>query len=238
MKAGSWISGLLALSPSIYLTALSLAMVRPTPFTVIGFLSLPSVFLPLRYQNLGILMIYAPALYSIFELMQGRGQYLMELAGCYVLSLPVLSAISLLRGSTSSGVVGSYLSSVISGAIVYAGVRAAQGDPKLVLYSLVHAVISPGRTEADVLRAPALQYLTPLVAVSLVALAVYVHLKVGGGAEPFYRTVIGAGAAAVGVVAVTVFYSLLFEDVTLFILLISSALLVVSGVAGLAFAKE
>jgi len=145
MKAGSWISGLLALSPSIYLTALSLAMVRPTPFTVIGFLSLPSVFLPLRYQNLGILMIYAPALYSIFELMQGRGQYLMELAGCYVLSLPVLSAISLLRGSTSSGVVGSYLSSVISGAIVYAGVRAAQGDPKLVLYSLVQAVISPGK---------------------------------------------------------------------------------------------
>jgi hypothetical protein len=50
--------------------------------------------------------------------------------------------------------------------------------------------------------------------------------------------VIGAGAAAVGVVAVTVLYSLLFEDVTLFILLISSALLVVSGVAGLAFAKE
>jgi positive regulator of sigma E activity len=99
-------------------------------------------------------------------------------------------------------------------------------------------VISPGRTEADVLRAPALQYLTPLVAVSLVALTVYVYLKVGGGAEPFYRTVIGAGAAAVGVVAVTVFYSLLFEDVTLFILLISSALLVVSGVAGLAFAKE
>ena len=238
MKAGSWASGLVALSPSLYLTALSLATVRPTPFTVIGLLSLPPVFLPLRYQNLGILMIYAPALYSIFELMQGKGQYLMELAGCYVLSLPVLSAISLLRGSTSSGVVGSYLSSVISGTVVYAGVRAAHGDPKLVLYSLMQALISPGKTEADVLRTPELQYLTPLVAVSLVALVVYIHLKIGGGAEPFYRTVIGAGSAAVGVVAVTVLYSLLFEDVTLFILLAGSALLVVSGVAGLAFAKE
>ncbi len=238
MKAGSWTSGLLALSPSLYLTALSLAMVRPSPFTVIGLLSLPSVFLPLRYQNLGILMIYAPALYSIFELMQGKGQYLMELAGCYVLSLPVLSAIALLRGSTSSGVVGSYLSSVISGTIVYAGVRAAHGDPKLVLYSLMQALISPGKTEADVLRTPELQYLTSLVAISLVALVVYVHLKVGGGAEPFYRTVIGAGSAAVGVVAVIVLYSLLFEDVTLFILLVGSALLVVSGVAGLVFAKE
>ncbi len=238
MKAGSWASGLLALSPSLYLTALSLAVVRLTPFTVIGVLSLPSVLLPLRYQNVGILMIYAPALYSIFELMQGRGQHLMELAGCYVLSLPILSAISLLRGSTSSGVVGSYLSSVISGTIVYAGVMAAQGDPKLVLYSLVQAVISPGRMEADVLRAAALQYLTPLVAISLVALVVYVHLKIGGGAEPFYRTVIGAGAAAVGVVAVTVLYSLLFEDVTLFILLTVSGLLVVSGLAGFAFVKE
>ncbi len=238
MRAGSLTSGLLALSPSIYLTALSLAMVRASPFTVIGLLSLPSVFLPLRYQNVGILMIYAPALYSIFELMQGKGHYLMELAGCYVLSLPLLSSISLLRGSTASGVVGSYLSSVISGAIVYAGVKKAEGDPKFVMYSLVQALISPEKMEEGALEAQALQYLTPLTAISLIALVVYVHLKIGGGAEPFYRTVIAAGASAVGAVALIVAYSLLFEDVTLFILLLCSALVVVSGVAGFALARE
>ncbi|MDJ0275159.1 MAG: hypothetical protein NYU90_08220 [Aigarchaeota archaeon] len=237
MRVGSLLSGTLALMPSIYLTALSLSLVRATPFTVLGILSLPSVFLPLRYQNLGILMIYAPAIYSIYEMLMGRGQFLMELAGCYVLSLPILSAFSLLRGSTTSGVLGSYLSSVVSGAIVYGGVNAAKGDPKMVLYSLVQAIISPAEFEGNALNEQTLMYLTPLVAISLVALVVHLHLRIGGGAEPFYRPVMVAGAGAVGLTAVTVLYSLLFEDVTLFILLLASFAVVTSGLVAFALGR-
>ncbi|MCS6788734.1 MAG: hypothetical protein NZ733_05545, partial [Aigarchaeota archaeon] len=185
---------------------------RWTLFSALGFLSLSTTMLPPRLQTLTLTLIYAPALYSVYDLLTSSNLLLLDLAGGYVISLPVLVLFSVLQARSVAGLVGAYISSVVMGMVSFFSVQVSDGNPRALLYSLVSSILRGRESELGSIDISTTGPVVPLMAVSLISLLLFAHQRLGFKSESLYGTLIKSGAIAISLLAFIVYYSMNFSD--------------------------
>ncbi|MEN3047741.1 MAG: hypothetical protein ABDH63_03040 [Candidatus Caldarchaeales archaeon] len=212
MRASELVLGLMALSPALYMLAATVVETRWTLFSALGFLSLSTTMLPARMQSLTLALIYAPALYAVYDLVASNNLYLLDLAGGYVISLPVLIVASALQTSSVAGLVGAYVSSVLVSMVGMFGAEVSKGNPRALLHALISSFLRGQERELGSVDPSLLAPVVPLMAVSLISLLLFAHQRLGLRTESLYGTLIRSGAASVVLLALIVYYSAVFPD--------------------------
>lgn len=199
-----------------------LAQIVLTPFLVLGCISLLSTYLPARYQNVVIPLIYLPAITSLVILvLDRRPHFLIDLAGGYLISIPFIAMIGLAKSASLRALVLSYIASLTSTYFIWSiAAQAREGGGHLFL-SLVNMFVN--RRAWEKIQPP--QYFAALAALSSIALVVYLWRVYGSTLVREKGDVfIYSAAAASLVVALTVLYSLAYTDSVALGLIIAATL--------------
>ncbi|MCS7146161.1 MAG: hypothetical protein RMJ28_02445 [Nitrososphaerota archaeon] len=181
-----------------------------TPFIVLGFISLLSTYLPLRYQFLIIPLIYLPAIVSLGILvLEKKPQYLIDLASGYLISIPFLTVIGLAKSANLKNSVIGYIASLTSAYFTWVIAYESKDRGGGLFLSLISAFTD--RQAWEKVEPP--QSFAAFTALSSIALIIYLwrargsvtrHLQSG----PFIYAAVSASIA----VASIVLYSLAFSD--------------------------
>ncbi|MCS7094385.1 MAG: hypothetical protein NZ988_01065 [Thaumarchaeota archaeon] len=235
MKIEARLFGLLALLPSIYMFVVTVTSVEWTLISVLGFVSLSTTLLPPRYQWLTLTVIYVPAMYAVYDLVTSRDLLLLDLAGGYVISLPMLVLSSALQARTISGLVGSYLSSIVVSMVGLFGMQLAEGNPRALLYVLVSSLLR-GQTGGQGSLDPSIMGpFVPMMAISLTSLLLFAHQRLGLKSESLYGNLLMSAVGSIALLAIVVYYSMNFSDgVAVTILLVALAVLFGGSYAAIA----
>ncbi len=205
-----------------------LARIVLTPFLVLGCISLLSTYLPARYQNVVIPLIYLPAITSLVVLvLERRPHFLIDLAGGYLLSIPFIAMIGLARSTSLRASVLSYITSLTSTYFIWSIAAQARVEGGHLFLSLVNMFVN--RQAWEKVQPP--QYFAALAALSSITLIVYLwrvygSVLVRGQGE----ILIYSAAAASLAIALTVLYSLVFTDSVALGLIIAGTLTIAATI--------
>ncbi|MEM0445631.1 MAG: hypothetical protein QW555_00415 [Nitrososphaerota archaeon] len=213
--------GATMLTPLI-ISADYMARIVLTPFLMLGLLSLLSTYLPPRYQFAVIPLIYAPAITSLAILvLDKQPEYLIDLASGYLVSLPFIAAVGILRSQNLRALLSTYIASLTSSYFLWAiAVQAGASKERLFLVMINLFLNRQGWGE---ISPP--QYFAGLAAFSSIAMVTYAWREYGSAlrhdlGEAFIVTATLASLA----VALVVAYSLFFSDSVALGLLITGAI--------------
>jgi hypothetical protein len=187
-----------------------LAKIMLTPFVILGCISLLSTYLPARYQNIVIPLIYLPAITSLVILvLERRPYFLIDLAGGYLISIPFIAMIGIVKSTSPRASVLSYVTSLTSTYFIWAVAAQARGEGSHLFLALVNMFVDRQAWE----RVQPPQYFAALAALSSIALVIYSWRVYGSTlvreqGEVFIYSATAASLA----VALTVLYSLVFTD--------------------------
>lgn len=193
-----------------------------TPFLVLGCVSLLSTYLPARYQNVVIPLIYLPAITSLVVLvLERRPSFLIDLAGGYMLSIPFITMIGLAKSTSLRSFVLGYITSLTSTYFVWAIAAQARREDGHLFLSLVNMFVN--RQAWERIQPP--QYFAALAALSSIALLVYIWRVYGSTLVHDQGNVfIYSAMTASLAVALTVLYSLAYTDSVALGLIIAASL--------------
>lgn len=181
-----------------------------TLFLALGFISLLSTYLPARYQLLVIPLIYLPAITSLGVLIfERRPQFLIDLASGYLISIPFIAIISLIKSSSPRAAVLGYLASLTSSYFLWSITIESRGYGGQIFLSLIQMFMD--RQALERIQPP--QHFAALAAFSAIALILYVWRVEGSklrheNSGPFIYSAVASSLA----VALIVLYSLAFTD--------------------------
>ncbi|MEM0381353.1 MAG: hypothetical protein QW059_01605 [Nitrososphaerota archaeon] len=199
-----------------------LARISLTPFLILGCLSLLSTYLPAKYQHLIIPLIYLPAITSLVILVLERiPQYIIDLASGYLISIPFISMIGLIKSPNLRTTVISYITSLTSSYLVWViAIESTEHGGQLFL-SLINVFISREAWE----RPQPPQIFAALTAFSSIALVIYLWRSYGAvfRREQGDALLLSATAASLAVASV-VLYSLFYDDSVALGLIIAASL--------------
>ncbi|MEM0482349.1 MAG: hypothetical protein QXM16_05635 [Nitrososphaerota archaeon] len=196
--------------------------IQLTPFLVLGCISLLSTYLPARYQYVVIPLIYMPAIASLSILvLERRPQYLIDLAGGYLVSIPFIAMIGLAKSQSLRASVLSYITSLTSTYFIWATAAQARREGGHLFLSLVNMFVNRQAWE----RVQPPQFFAALTALSSIALAVYLWRVYGSllVREQGEVLIFSATAASLAV-ALIVLYSLVYADSVALGLIIAASL--------------
>jgi len=230
-KSRRIISFLLSTSLIIYLLLIIFTNIQLTFFIVLGLLSILAIMLPDKYQQITIFLIYAPATYSLYELVaNGRFLLLIELTTGYLLSLPILFAYSYYKSSTPASIYSNYFASCITTLLTLNATLSSDKTAISIFYNYLFGVIKRAMVSSEVIKELPIPFLAPLSALSGLAFCYYLILR--GAAYHIKlndRIMIASVMLSIVVVGIIVSYSMFFVDsIALGLILTSISLVAIS----------
>ncbi|GBC68638.1 hypothetical protein HRbin01_00321 [archaeon HR01] len=133
-----------ASSPILIATALYLAVFDSSnPFTLLGALSLLMIVGADRVKWVGLVMVYVPAIYSVYLLIvEASPSPFVSLAAGYIIATPIVFTISMITAKSPSGLVISYCAAYISSLMLYGAVYGGYSTPERLFLFLVRGLLS------------------------------------------------------------------------------------------------
>jgi len=220
-----WLDKLLLLAPALAPLAIggdAFLTASPTLFLVLGFLSLVSIYLPEKTHIWIIPLIYVPALFSLYTLVADKQPGpLIELASGYLISIPLLTTVGMLRASTPRSAISNYISALTSATLLWMLAHHSTSGRPEIFVALINMLVGRESWEAPILP----QTYAVLTAMSTLALMVHLGRAHGlASSREFSRTLIYSLTAASITTALLVLYSVVFTDSTPLALLVTAAL--------------
>lgn len=225
------LSFLLSLSLTIYLIVIVLYNVKLTPFIVLGLFSLLAIYLPDRYQYITIFLVYAPAAYSLYELIMNKNfTMLIELTTGYILSLSFLFGYSYYKSKTPASLYTSYFATYITTLLALESVLNSDKTAISIFYNYIFGAIKRGVLSAEVIGENSLPLSPYLAAISALAFVYYFNIKNSSEKVNLSNNVfLFSLILSISTIGVIVFYSLFFIDsVALSIIFTSASLIFIS----------
>lgn len=199
-----------------------LARIALSPFLILGLLSLLSTYLPPRYQFAIIPLIYLPAITSLAILvLEKRPEYLIDLASGYLISIPFITIVGLLKSQNLRTLASAYIASLTSSYFIWAIAAQSEADRGRLFLTMINMFLNRGVWGENALP----QSYAALAAFSSITLVVYLWRVEGSTPRPSFEDTITVSATLASLaVASVVAYSLLYSDSTALGLLITAAI--------------
>ena len=227
-KARYAISFLSSILIIIYLLSVVFGNIQLTPFIVLGLISILAIMLPDKYQHITLFLIYAPATYSLYELVVNDDFYiLIELTTGYLLSLPVLFVYGYYKSNTPTSIYSNYIGSCFASLLTLNAVLNSDGTAISIFYNYLFGVIKRAALSSEVINQFSLPFLAPLSAISGLAFCYYLFLR--GMTYPIKfneKALVTSLVMSISFVGIIVFYSMFFVDSIALGLILSSISLV------------
>jgi len=227
-KARYAISFLLSILIIIYLLSVVFRNIQLTPFIVLGLISILAIMLPDKYQHITLFLIYAPATYSLYELVVNDEFYiLIELTTGYLLSLPILFVYGYYKSNTPTSVYSNYIGSCFASLLTLNAVLNSDGTAITIFYNYLFGVIKRAALSSEVINQLSLPFLAPLSAISGMAFCYYLFFR--GMTYPIKfneKVLVTSLVISISLVGIIVFYSMFFVDSIALGLILSSISLV------------
>jgi len=222
------LSFLLSLSLIFYLIIIVLVNVKITLFIVLGLFSLLTMTLPDKYQNFVIFLIYAPAVYSLYELIMNENFImLIELTTGYILSLSFLFMYGYFKSNTPTSIYTNYFATYITTLLSVDAVLNSDKTAFSIFYNYIFRVIKTVMLSSEVIREISLSLSSPLAAISALAFVYYLSLKGSTKqVKPSDNVLSVSLILSISIIGVIVFYSLLFVDSVVLSLIFTAASLI------------
>lgn len=206
--------------------------VNMTLFIVLGLFSLLTMTLPDKYQNFIIFLIYAPAAYSLYELiMNGNFTMLIELTTGYILSLSFLFMYSYFKSNTPTSIYSNYFATYITTLLSLDAVLNSDKTAFSIFYNYIFRVFKTVMLSSEVIRETSLSLSPPLFAISVLAFVYYLSLKSSTKqVKPRDNVLLVSLILSISIIGVILFYSLLFIDSVALSLIFTAASLIAISV--------